>query len=101
MFDVKHLGNLIEIIEEPKNIKGGSLYRALLKTCTVAEVMVLALYDSGELGDNEKLNLSERIEKAKEDIIETYKKEIRKILSVMTFRDTEMVIDAVFQLVVF
>lgn len=99
MFDVKHLGNLIEIIEEPKNIHGQALFKSLLKTCTVAEVMVLALWESGELGDNERLNLSDRIEKAKENIIKKNKESIKKTLSAISFGDTETLIDTLLEMV--
>lgn len=99
MFDVKHLRNLIEILEEPKNIYGRAVYKSLIKTCTIAEVMVLALWEGGELGDNERLNLSERIEKAKENIIKKNKECIKKTLSAISFGDTETLIDTLLEMV--
>ena len=76
MFDEKHLQNLIEIIEEPRNYLAG--FKSVMYTCTLAEVAVIILWDSGAIGDNEKLAYSSRIKDARAKAIEKHKQHVIK-----------------------
>lgn len=78
MYDLNHLQNLIEIIEEPEN---RACFKSMLKSCELAEFITVILYNNGAIGENEKLNLLTRISTAKTKAIDAHKQAIKKTVN--------------------
>ncbi|MBQ8427178.1 MAG: hypothetical protein IJX16_05420, partial [Clostridia bacterium] len=74
----KHMQELLEIIEEPKN---RNCFKSLLKTCELAEFLAGYLYHNGAIGENEKLNLLTRISDARKKVINEHKQFIKRMIS--------------------
>lgn len=80
MYDVKHMQELLEILEDPKNRK---CFKSLLKTCELAEFLSGYLYHNGAIGENEKLNILTRISEAKNKVIAEHKRDVKKTINSM------------------
>lgn len=68
---VKRLEKLLSFIQEPKNYLTGFPY--VIESCAIAMELKRQLWEAGEIGDNESLAISEKIQKAKRNAIETHK----------------------------
>ncbi len=78
MYDVKHLNELMEIIESPKNC---ACFKAMLKTCETTEFLTIILYNNGAIGENEKLELINRINTVKRKAILEHKQAIKNSIN--------------------
>ena len=77
MYDLKHMQELLELIEDPKN---RNCFKSMLKTCELAEFLAGYLYNNGAIGDNEKLNISTRIEEARKKAINEHKLLLKRMI---------------------
>lgn len=85
MYDLKHLQELLELIEDPKN---RNCFKGLLNACEFAKFLAGYLYNNGAIGDNEKLNLLTRIDEARTKVINARKRDVKKMINDMQILGT-------------
>ena len=93
-FTINHLNKLLNFIENKENYLTG--FSHVIKFCIVAREVKIFLWDAGELGDNENLDISERIETAYRNAIETHKKHVISILRKNPNHTVETIVSSIY-----
>ena len=79
MYEIKSLETVLNYIEDEKNYFAGFGY--VIRQCHVAREIKTQLWEDGQIGDNESIFISERIERAYRKAIETHKNWVIRVLS--------------------
>ena len=95
MIDTKRLNEFLGIIKEPAN-NNASMFKSFMKVCDLVDFMLTELWERGEIGDNEKLNLKINLSTAREKMIELHKKAMKETLKVSQIKDIDTLIDIIY-----
>lgn len=93
-YTTKHLNKLLNFIENKEFYLTG--FRHVVQYCAVAREMNNFLWDAGEIGDNERLAISQRIESAYRSAIEIFKKHVVSVLSKNPNHTIETIVSSIF-----
>ena len=94
MSTIERLNYLLTFLEDRKNYFSG--FSHVMKNSVLALELKSQLWDAGEIGDNESLAISNRIEKARCNAIETHKAFVIKTLRNNPNHTVESIVNSIY-----
>ena len=94
---VERVGTLLSFVENKKNYYACFPY--VIQSCIIIQELKRQLWESGEICDNESLMISERVNKAKCNAIETHKAFVTKTLRQNKNHTVESVVSSIYNVI--
>ena len=95
MIDTNTLNEFLGIIKEPAN-QNANGFKSIMKVCSFVDLMITELWERGEIGDNEKINLRINLNTAREKMITLHRSVMKQTIKSSNFNDVDTLIDFIY-----